>query len=451
MMKTISFWYLFSALVVLNSCGKDKDETTSPFMEWQSVTGGKQSDLPRSIAEGKNGEYIVVGVTYNNYGNNSGDITNIHGGFSDALVTKLDANGNKVWVKAFGGSEVDEAWSVAATPDGNFIVAGFSGSQDGDVPKKMGYDDFWIMKIDTDGKIIWSKTYGSTSEDQAHAVAVTPDGGCVVTGFTEGNNGDVEGNNNNQYNLWILKLDASGSKQWTKMYGGSNVDGASGITSCPDGGYAITGYSRSNDGDVTGHHGNSNMDIWVLKIDGQGNKQWDKSFGGTNDDYGQSIMCTANGGLVVSGTTNSADGEITGYHQGNNLSDACILKLDIAGNINWAKAYGGFRSEGAYSIVAGKDGGYVFNGSVTSADGDVSGYPAGGQGSDHWLVKLDEDGNIKWNNCYGSTGRDAAYSMISTRDNGYILTGVIQKGDRDVTVQTYGGDYDWWTFKIKSL
>jgi hypothetical protein len=187
-MKTISLLCLFSAFVVLASCDRHKDEQEKVVMEWQSVTGSNQVDNAKAVAQGKNGEYLVAGVSYGGYGNNTGDITNSHGGFSDAVITKLDANGNKKWVKAFGGSDVDEAKAIAVTSDGDFIVAGFSGSNDGDVPGKLGFDDFWIMKIDTDGNIKWSKTYGSTSEDQANAVVVTADGGCIVTGFTEGNN-----------------------------------------------------------------------------------------------------------------------------------------------------------------------------------------------------------------------------------------------------------------------
>lgn len=451
-MKTNSLLCFF-AFWVLASCGKDKDETISPVTEWQSVTGGTQVDLANAVAQGKNGEYLVAGVTYNNYGSNSGDITNSRGGFSDALITKLDANGNKLWVKAFGGSNVDEAKAIAATPDGDFIVAGFSGSNDGDISNKLGFDDFWIMKIDTDGKIKWSKTYGSTNEDQAHAVVVTPDGGCVVAGFTEGNNGDVVGTNNNKQNVWILKLDAEGNKQWAKMYGGSDNERAFGVTSCPDGGYAITGQASSNDGDVTGHHGYSGLDMWVLKVDGEGNKQWDKCYGGSQTDYARSIKSTSDGGIVVAGSTSSVDGDITGIRRtpvAYNSTDACILKLDLTGKIQWVKAYGGSGSESAFSIVSSADGGYVFSGSVTSSDGDVSGYPAQETQSDYWLVKLDADGNLKWNNCYGSTGSDVSYSLIRTSDNGYILTGSIEHFGRDVNVQTYG-QYDLWTFKIKSL
>jgi hypothetical protein len=452
-MKTKSLLYLFSASVLMASCGEKDKESPSGVIEWQSATGGSEGDLANAVVQGKNGEYLVVGVAYSYYGKNTGDITGSRGGFSDAIITKIDASGNKQWVKVFGGSSVDEARAVAATPDGDFIVAGFSGSNDGDIPKKLGYDDFWIMKIDTDGKIKWSKTYGSTSEDQAHAVVVTPDGGCVVTGFTEGNNVDVVGNNNNKQNVWILKLDADGNKQWAKMYGGSQDERALSIAACQDGGYAITGFAYSTDGDVTGHHGYSNTDIWVLKVDGNGNKQWDKCYGGEASDYAQSIKTTSDGGFVVAGSTVSIDGDFTDplrTSSGTNYSDACVLKLDITGNKQWAKAYGGSSSESANAIVPSADGGYVFSGSTASSDGNVSGYPAGGKETDYWLVKLDGNGNLKWNNCYGSTGSDVSSSLIRTNDNGYILTGSIKQGDRDVNVQTYG-QYDWWTLKIKSL
>jgi hypothetical protein len=455
-MKTKSLLYLLSASVLMASCG-EKDKGIDPVViEWQSVTGGYHIDKAAGVAQGKNGEYLVVGSAFSH---NTGDITGSYGSPDsvirklDAVITKLDANGNKQWVKVFGGTDLDEAKAIAVTPDGDFIVAGYTKSNDGDLAKAVvGWSDFWIMKIDTDGKVKWSKSYGSTDIDQANAVVATTDGGCVVTGFTEGNNGDVSGNHSKYQDIWIVKLDAQGNKQWAKTYGGSQWEVANSITASPDGGYAIAGYALSNDGDVKGIHGSH--DIWVIKVDANGNKLWDKCYGGKESEVGRSIKSTPDGGFVVAGSTNSVDGDISGVHHisgfGSASSDACVLKLDIAGNIQWAKAYGGNSGEIGNSVTTSSDGGYVFTGSVGSSDGDVSGRPASEMSLDYWLVKLDGDGNLKWNNCYGSTGGDESAFVISTSDNGYVMTGYIHRNDQDVNVPTYG-QFDWWTLKIKSL
>lgn len=445
-MKTNTILGLLSAIVLTASCKKDKDPEPG-LIEWQSVTGGYHQDKASAVAQGKDGGYMVVGAGFSM---NTGDITGSRG-VIDAIISKLDANGNKQWVKVYGGSDGDEFNAVAATPDGDYIVAGYSRSKDGDVAVP-NLDDFWILKIDNDGKIKWSKTYGSTDIDQAKSIVVTADGGCVVTGFTEGNNGDVTGNHSKMPDVWILRLDANGNKKWAKTYGGSSVDQAFSVTACADGGFAITGYTASNDGDVTGYHGTAYLDTWVLKVDGEGNKLWNKCFGGTDSDYAHSIVSTPDGGLAIAGSTASVNGDITGLHHvnvGSPFYDAFVIKLDAAGNKQWAKAYGGVGSEGAYSLVTAPGGGYVFAGSAGSTDGDVYGN-TGNSSSEYWLAKLDADGKLVWNNCYGSTGGDECASLIRTSDNGYALTGYIHRNDQHVKVETYG-QFDWWTFKVTPL
>ncbi|HEX6431325.1 MAG TPA: BACON domain-containing protein, partial [Niastella sp.] len=270
--------------------------TQKPFptyIGWQKVIGGFYTEKARSAAKTSDGGYLIAGYSY---GNNTGDITGSHG-VEDAVIVKVDANGNKQWVKSYGGSNADEANAIAATSDGNFVVVGYTRSSDGDLSSPRNLDDLWIMKIDGNGTILWSKTYGSSRNDKANAVIVTSDGGLVVAGSTNGYDGDVPGNHSGNFEFWILKLDASGNKLWSKTYGGASTEEAYSITACTDGGFAITGRTASIDGDVTGNHKEYSDDVWVVKVDANGNKLWAKCFGGLDQEWGNSIKSTPDGGL----------------------------------------------------------------------------------------------------------------------------------------------------------
>src|SRR5690606_36383484 len=166
----------------------------------------------------------------------------------------------------------------------------------------------------------------------------------ILTGSSESNDGDVSGNHGN-FDCWIVRLDNIGNIQWQKSLGGSQEDSSGQIQQTFDGGYIMVGYSRSNNGDVSGNHGH--YDYWVVKLDMSGNIQWQKSLGGSGVDMAHSIQQTIDGGYIVAGLSQSNDGDVTGNHGG---ADYWIVKLDDNGNIDWQKSFGGTGSDNAYSI-----------------------------------------------------------------------------------------------------
>jgi len=183
--------------------------------------------------------------------------------------------------------------------------------------------------------IEWQKSLGGIIDDVAYCVQQTSDGGYIVGGYAVSNNGDVSLNHgNNDY--WIVKLDASANITWQKCLGGSNVDKGYSVEQTSDGGYIVAGESLSIDGNVTGNHGS--YDCWIVKLDANGNIMWQKSLGGTLHDSGNSIQQTKDGGFILAGFSYSNDGDVTGNH-GNR--DFWIVKLDSAGNITWQKSLGG--------------------------------------------------------------------------------------------------------------
>ncbi len=278
----------------------------APHIEWQKALGGSSSDVASSIQQTADGGYIVAGYSYSN----DGDVTGNHGQ-NDYWIVKLDGNGNTQWQKALGGSSGDEAQSIQQTADGGYIVAGLSWSNSGDVIGNHGISDYWVVKLDGNGNIQWQKALGGSGYDKATSIQQTADGGYIVVGETYSNDGDVTGYHGGG-DYWVMKLDDSGNIQWQKSLGGSNLDVATSIQQTADEGYIVAGYSYSNDGDVSGNHGDG--DFWVVKLAGNGNIQWQKVLGGSYLDKAYSIQQTADGEYIVAGESLSTDGDVTGNH-----------------------------------------------------------------------------------------------------------------------------------------
>ena len=236
----------------------------------------------------------------------------------------------------------------------------------------------------------WLKTYGGAGNDKASAVQQTTDAGYILAGSTDSfGAGSLD--------IWVLKLDISGNIEWQKTYGGSGDDEASSIQQTVDGGYIVAGYTTS--------FGAGKKDVWILKLDKDGNVQWQNTYGGTEDDEAFSIQQTADGGYVVAGYTSSfGAGEM----------DVWVLKLHNDGQVEWQNSYGGSGNDVAYAIQQTSDGGYIVAGSTDSF----------GKGMrDMWVLKLDEGGNVDWQKTYGEIGDDEANSVQQTSDGGYIVAG----------------------------
>jgi hypothetical protein len=228
--------------------------------------------------------------------------------------------------------------------------------------------------------------------------------------------------------------------QWQHSFGGSNIDRASSVVQTADGGYIVAGWSSSADGDVTGNH--SKDDYWIVKLDAAGSLQWQKSLGGSNNDEATSVIQTSDGGYIVAGGSASTDGDVTGNH---GVDDYWIVKLGATGLIQWEKSLGGTASDQALSIQQTSDGGYIVAGVSASNDGDVTGNHGG---EDYWIVKLDAAGSIQWQNSFGGSGDEQAFSIQQTTDGGYITAGVSASNDGDVT-GNHGGE-DYWIVKLSN-
>jgi uncharacterized delta-60 repeat protein len=363
-----------------NNCNGQVDEVDvcGSASTFAKTIGGSSWDFAHSITQSSDGGYVVAGWT-----------SSFGAGSYDMYVVKLDSSGNVVWTKTIGGIGDDQAWSIIRSSDGNYVVAGWTNSFGSNY-------DFYVVKLDSSGNIIWTKTIGGSGDDQAWSITQSSDGGYVVAGRTSsfGAGG---------WDFYVVKLDSSGNVQWTKTIGGpGSQDEAWSIIQSSDGGYVVAGWSDS--------FGAGLRDFYVVKLDANGNVVWSKTIGGNYGDGAHSIIQSSDGGYVVVGSTESF---------GAGGWEMYIVKLDSSGNVQWTKTIGGPAFfDDAVSIIQSSDGGYVVSGYTNSF---------GAGGDDFFVVKLDSSGNVVWAKTIGGIGDDAwGDSIIQSSDGGYVVVGHTQ-------------------------
>lgn len=379
----------------------------------------------------------------------NGDVTGHHGR-DDYWVVKLDSTGEIEWQKSLGGTNQDVANSIQQTFDGGYIVAGSTKSDDEDVSDLHGdfsFEDYWVVKLDSTGKIEWEKTLGLDYPDYAYSINQTFDSGYIVAGTTLGTSGNVT-----LSDFLIVKLKSDGTVQWEKRMEESSYQEARYIQQTFDSGYIICGYTTVVWDSICA--GGYNYDYWVVKLDTSGSVQWQKTFGGSCYDEASSVQQTSDSGYIIAGFSNSSSGDITGNHGG---YDYWIIKLDSSGTLQWEKSLGGSTNEYAYSVKQTKDDGYIIAGHTNSNDGDVSGNHSF-LSYDFWLVKLDSIGTVQWQKCLGGTGNEGTFpapprtTAQPTFDGGYIIAGMSNSNDGDVSgnhpVVGSAPSIDMWVVKL---
>jgi gliding motility-associated-like protein len=404
-------------------------------VQWSRVLGGSSEDRAIDLQEASDGSIMVVGNTYSN----DGDLTSNHGQ-SDIWIVRLSAQGNTIWQRSYGGSGNEVLGQVLETADGGFLVHSSTESGDGDVVgfhAGNGFDN-WLFKINAAGDMQWSRALGGSGHDGGGQILQTADGGILVNfSFTGSSDGDVT-NHHGEGDCLLVKLNSTGSVQWSRAIGGSLAESSSDVVEVSNGDIMLIGTTASSDGDISLMHGAS--DVLLARLNSSGALLWARTYGGSMDDYGLSIVRAPDGGFVLGCISASSDGDMEGQHGD---LDAWVLKVDGDGAVMWQRSVGGSLSEYT-SMTEDADGGYLVWGASTSADGDVQG---GHGGVDFWLAKLSTNGELRWQRCLGGTGEDTFKWIIQPTDETYVAFGFTDSNDGDVS-GNHGGR-DMWVVKLK--
>ncbi|MDP2687884.1 MAG: hypothetical protein Q8O62_11715 [Aequorivita sp.] len=353
--------------------------------------------------------------------------------------------GEVEFVKTFGGSESDEAVSVVEAADGGFVILGTTRSSNGDITDRSGNDsDYWLLKITKAGEIVWSKTFGGSNDESATRITKTNDGGYLLSGYTTSSDGDVSGNEGFQ-DYWILKVDAAGNKVWDKNFGFTGSDQAYKAFETSDGGYFITGFF---DVSASGGAGNDMQkgtlhgvgEFWGIKLAADGTKQWRRYFGGSNNDRSYDAVETDDGGFLMTGTSESVDFDKT---DPKGSYDYWAVRLTPAGDLVWTKSFGGAEIDNSYASMKTNDGNYIMVGDSRSSDQDVTS-PRGN--ADAWMIKFDDNGTKIWQKSFGGSQFDTTHSIVQRSNGDYILSGHSRSSDGDLTVNN--GVNDAWILVV---
>ena len=343
---------------------------------WWRTYGGTNTDVGSSVRQTTDGGYIVAGNT-----------SSFGAGDPDVYLIKTSALGDTLWTRTYGGPSVEYGTSVQQTADGGCVIAGCTYSYGaGDV-------DVYLIKTDSSGDTLWTKTCGGPGEDWGTSVQQTTDGDYIITGHTW-HSAD------SSLDVYLIKTDSVGDTLWTRTYGGSRGDGGYSVQQTADGGYIVTGGTWS--------YGAGYDDVYLIKINPQGDTIWTRTYGGTNYDCGTEVRQTADNGYVIAGITSSFGAGTP------DSSNVYLIKTNALGDTLWTRAYGGVGNDESYSVQQTADGGYIVAGYTSSH---------GAGGKDAFLIKTDSAGDTLWTRAYGGPNNDEGVAVQATDDNGYAVAG----------------------------
>ena len=329
--------------------------------------GGNSTDYGFSVQQTNDSGYIIGGCTFP-----SGS------SWPDFYLIKTNSMGDTLWTRAYGGTGDDEGYSVQQTTDSGYIISGITYSYGS------GGSDVYLIKTNSLGDTLWTRTYGGTDEDGGRSVKQTDDGGYIIGGFTfsYGSGGS---------DVYLIKTNSLGDTLWTRTYGGTSFDEGHSIEQTNDGGYIIAG--------------DRFVDVYLIKTNSLGDTLWTRTYGGVSTEHGYSVRETNDSGYIIVGWTAS-------FAQG--WSDVYLIKTNSMGDTLWTRTYGGAANEAGYSVQQTKDGGYIIGGWTSS-------FGVGNR--DVYIIKTNSMGDTLWTRTYGGTDDDEGYSVQQTKDGGYIIGG----------------------------
>jgi hypothetical protein len=419
------------------------------FTHWQQSFGGTNQQGLLALQQTTDGGYILGGWSSSPPGGNK---VAPHYGDHDFWIIKLDAAGTKQWDKSYGGSGQDVLTALQQTTDGGYILGGISisGTNGNKTTPNYGDDDYWVIKTDGAGIPQWQRSFGGDGTDQLYSLQQTADGGYVLGGFSYSlNTGNKTATNYGGADYWVVKLDASGNKQWDKALGGNDADFCRVVRQLDNGGYAVAGVSLSSVSGTKVIETTVSRDFWVEVLDANGNEidehavlhEGDESLTGL-------IALTSNDFLLAGWTTSPTFGQPPAQHHGSNDFAVARIALDQPQPTAAAeRAYGGLGVDLMHAFESTSDAGFVAGGpSFSGITGDKTSSSFGD--ADFWIVKTDSAGITQWDLAFGGADGDFLNALHQTSDGGYILGGTSSSGVSGNKTTPLIGAADWWVIKL---
>jgi gliding motility-associated-like protein len=432
-----AFFVLFAMLV----CHRGQSQ---PSRDWDKTFGSTNWDELHLITPTLDGGYLLVG----NLSDPGPDVTQPVFGGNDVWVIKTDRNGTKLWDKVFGGNKEDKIWSVLPLANGDFLMGGSSSSDSSGnkTSPNIGGSDFWLFKMTAEGDKIWEKTVGGTEDDHLFVLSTFTDNNWLLAGYT---NSGISGNKTTDSlglnDAWAMKMDAEGNIIWQQLFGGDKLDNFYDAIQTQDGGFILGGSSSSGITSTKTENCRGLVDYWIIKIDEDGNKEWDKRYGGNNVDQLEEIIATKDGNYLLTGASLS-NVSYDHYAPGRGGFDYWLVKINPEGKQIWDKTYGGSQFDGPNKVMETPTGTIFIGG---TSDSPVNGTKKSENlgGYDFWLLYIDENGNQIWDKTYGGSKYDAMTEIIITENSSLLLAGHSESAISDSKSEESRGKNDFWLFK----
>lgn len=418
--------FFILSILLFSGCIPDSANTTStPVAQFRgtlnhvTLLGGSDEEVAREIIKLRQGGFAVVGSTKSTDGDFSDRTTNDW----DLFLIKINSDGEILWKKTYGGSGDDFGFSLRETPEGGFVLLGYSNSQDGDVPPTQGYHDNWIIKIDAGGEPIWKKSFGYSGHDHSYNVIATQDGGYFFNGFLDvtasnglGNSGkSLKASRHGVGEFWCHKLDAEGNIQWQRYFGGTNNDRSYDAIQTREGNFLVVGTSESDDVDVKNPKGS--YDVWAVMVSPLGDMIWENSYGGSLVDEASRVIQDSYGYYRIIGNTHSNDQDIV---DPKGASDAWQITLDSYGKMIGSYNFGGSQFDKGTAMCEWQWGSIFLTGYSRSSDGDFN--KNNGE-NDIFLMYFPSDGTEKKIINLGGEGEDFAHDLLVHSDGSLFIVG----------------------------
>ena len=357
------------------------------------------------------------------------------------------------WDRSYGGTGSDYLKALLAMPDGGLIAAGHSDSLLGDRHDAYGYSDAWMVRLDSSGDLLWERSFGGDSYDSAKSVARTADGGFIVGAWSSsGSNGNKTSFNFGKTDYWLIRLDGDGNKIWDRSFGGLDEDYLQTVLQTADGGFLLAGSSVSSPGGTktsTNFSGSLfGSDFWVIRTDSDGNKLWERTYGGTDSEYLASAVAAGDGGFLLAGTSYSGTNGNKTVDQ-IGYGDYWVVRIDGDGTVLWQAAFGGQSTDSLESAAKTSDGGFVLGGISYSDPGPAKTSPGFGTG-DYWVVRIDAQGNPLWDAAFGGDSYDQLFSIQEIAGGGFLLGGNSFSLPSGNRTSVSRGRTDFWVVRLNA-